>query len=141
MNPQQPDDSTAEEAAAYSRLEDAARAAGWLSRRATITSCESHWQQLVMRLESGGYEYVLDEYRSEVSAREVLERAITALPDHLATSLKDRVAPWDARYRDATVKAPHRYWPGGWWADRLPPRGSALYFESAKEYLPQDASD
>jgi hypothetical protein len=126
-----PDDS-----AAYKELEGEMRAARYLARRATITSCELHWQALITRLETTGYDFVLDEYKAEIGAREVIERAMEALPPDIARRLRDRVSPWDERYIAATVKAAHPFWSGGWWTERLPNRGSALYLESAEGVLP-----
>lgn len=128
---------TPEELAAYEILEGEMHAARRLARRATISSCEAHWQELVARLETSGYDFVLDEYKAEIGAREVLERAMEALPPDIGRRLRDRVAPWDERYQAATVMAAHPFWSGGWWAERLPNRGSKLYLLSAEGVLSQ----
>jgi hypothetical protein len=122
-------------AEAISRLEATLRESKGLSRRATIRSCVLRWPEVVQRIEAG-YEHGFDEYLADLSGRELIEHAINALPSELASWLRNKVEPWDERFRAATVPANKQFWKDGWWGRRLPIKRNEKLADQVTYLLP-----
>ncbi len=100
LNEPEPD-----EAVPYAELESRWRSEGRLSPVATISGCEAKWRWFVDQVRRGYDDNRYDdrsEWTNDLASREIVQRAIDALPPDLAVRLEARVRPWDDMYRSVT---------------------------------------
>jgi hypothetical protein len=91
---------------------------GW--RKATLNERVAAWAGLVDEVEAG-YVMTVYDYTNDLAVRKWLNVARPLLTDRRRTSLDSRLAPFDERFRDATIPAATRM-PGATndWFYRLP---------------------
>lgn len=92
----------------------------------TFPDVLTDWPELVSLIEKEGYEGIIEEYESELDAREIYEDLLKELPAALRRKISTWLENWDDRFRAATV--PRRRslldrltgGSGPWWMDRVP---------------------
>ncbi|MCP9490157.1 MAG: hypothetical protein MSC31_09815 [Solirubrobacteraceae bacterium MAG38_C4-C5] len=69
------------------------------------------WWSLVQAIEEGAYpeHMMVEEYANDLYARKLLQTVIEASPDEIAEKLSQWIAPLDARFTAATVRANHPF--------------------------------
>jgi hypothetical protein len=114
------DPSTAEDYASIDGAAEKLHRMGW-KRRFSLNDVIDGWASLVSEVENG-YRMTIDDYTNDLSIREWPERARPMRTDRVVRSMDARLAPLDARFREATEPILNNL-PGtgdSWWVRRLP---------------------